>query len=76
MKVVVYTQDQCSACHQAKEYLSRNQVAFTEKNITHDSVARDELIAKGFRATPVTMIDDQPILGFSLPQFRKALGLS
>lgn len=76
MKVVVYTQDQCSACHQAKEYLSRNQVAFTEKNISHDSVARDELIAKGFRATPVTMIDEHPIIGFSVPQFRKALGLS
>ncbi|HUY39014.1 MAG TPA: glutaredoxin family protein [Candidatus Binataceae bacterium] len=76
MKIVVYTQDQCSACHQAVEYLSRNQVAFTEKNITRDSVAREELIAKGFRATPVTMINDQPIIGFSVPQFRKALGLN
>jgi glutaredoxin len=51
MKILVYTQDRCPACHQAMDNLSRNQVAFTEKNITHDSAARDELIAKGFRAT-------------------------
>jgi len=36
----------------------------------------DELVAKGFRATPVTIIDEQPIIGFSAPKFRKALGLN
>jgi len=33
------------------------------------------MAAKGFRATPVTIIDEQAIIGFSPPQFRKALGL-
>jgi hypothetical protein len=37
--------------------------------------ARDELIAQGFRATPVTIIGEQPIIGFSAIKFRKALGL-
>lgn len=57
------------------EFLSRNNFEFEEKNISRELSARDELVARGFRATPVTLIDDTPIIGFSASHFRKALGI-
>jgi glutaredoxin len=51
-------------------------VKFTERNISDDSSARDELIAKGFRATPVILVGDEAMIGFSAPKLRKLLNLT
>ena len=57
------------------EYLSRHNVKFTERNISRDDAARDELVAKGFRATPVIIAGTESVIGFSEPKLRKMLGL-
>jgi glutaredoxin len=43
-----------------KELLSRAGVPFTEKNVELDLDAYHELMARGFRAVPVTFIGDEP----------------
>jgi glutaredoxin len=75
MEVVIYTNIGCSACHEAKEYLSRHKVSFVERSIADDPAARDELIGMGYRAVPVIRVGNETMLGFSPSRLRKMLGL-
>ena len=47
-----------------KELLSREGVEFTARNVDEDNGAYDELIARGFRTVPVTIIGERVIRGF------------
>ena len=44
--------------------LSRERVPFTAYNVDEDDRAYDELIARGFRTVPVTVIGGDAIRGF------------
>ena len=60
-----------------KELLSRTGVRFTAKNVDEDDGAYDELIARGFRSVPVTIIGDRAIAGYDPDALKAALaGLS
>jgi glutaredoxin len=56
-----------------KELLSREGAAFTAKNVDEDGRAYDELIARGFRTIPVTVIGDRTITGFDPAALMHAL---
>jgi len=62
-KIVVYSQPDCAACARVKEFLSRNNIEFTDRNVREDRAAMLELLDHGFRSTPVTMVGDDPIVG-------------
>jgi len=47
-----------------KAWLSRAGVEFTAYNVDEDERAYDELLARGFRSVPVTIIGDRAIKGF------------
>lgn len=59
-----------------KEFLSREQRAFTVRNVEDDDTAYDELMSMGFRVVPVTIINGRPIKGFDEPALRAALAAS
>ena len=59
-----------------KEFLSREQQPFIEKNVEDDDSAYDELIALGFRAVPVTIVNGRAIKGFDEAALRAALAVS
>ena len=44
--------------------LSQEQVPFTAFNVDEDDRAYDELIARGLRTVPVTVIGERAIKGF------------
>ena len=44
--------------------LSRERVAFVDKNVEEDDEAYGELLTLGFRAVPVTVIKGVPIRGY------------
>lgn len=46
---------------------------FTVRDIEEDDRAYDDLIARGFRVVPVTVIGDITIRGFDEPALRAAL---
>ena len=56
-----------------KVYLSRKGLDFTERNVSEDDAARDDLLAMGLRSTPVTVIGDQNVVGYSPPKLEAAL---
>ena len=49
---------------------------FTVKDVRADKGAMDELIKMGCRATPVTVIDGEAVVGFDRAKLEKLLGLS
>ena len=47
-----------------KELLSREGVSFTAYNVDEDQGAYDELIERGWRTVPVTIIGERTLRGF------------
>jgi len=56
-----------------KEFLSREGVAFTAKNVDEDDRAYDELIARGFRTVPVTIIGERAVKGYDPAALKSAI---
>jgi hypothetical protein len=56
-----------------KAWLSRERVPFTAYNVDEDDRAYDELIARGFRTVPVTVIGDRIVKGFDEAALREAI---
>jgi hypothetical protein len=47
-----------------------------DKNIQGDPAALEELLKLGYRATPVTVIDGEVVVGFDRGKLMRLLGLS
>jgi hypothetical protein len=59
-----------------REFLSRNGVAFEERNVARDAAWRDELIARrGELVVPVLYRGDEAVVGFDEERYRQLLGL-
>ena len=56
-----------------KEFLSQNNIAYTERNIAADESALAELEKLGYRSTPVTLIDGEIIVGFDRARLEELL---
>lgn len=75
MNVTVYTTPTCPYCYQTKEFLSRRGIKFIEKNVAADPLAAQEMIRlSGQRGVPVTIIDDQVVVGFDQRRLAMLLG--
>ncbi len=62
-------------CGKVKEFLSQNNIAFTDRNITADKTALTELEKLGYMTTPVTVIDGEVVIGFDVAKLRSLLQL-
>lgn len=58
-----------------KEFLHQKSVTFTEKDVSADEQALDELMKMGFSATPVTVIDGEAVVGFNRAKLEQLLGI-
>ena len=56
-----------------KELLSREGATFAAKNVDEDEAAYDELLARGLRTVPVTIIGDTIIKGYDPSAIKRAL---
>lgn len=48
-----------------KEYLSQKGIAYTERDITQDTQALDELAKLNAFTTPVVKVDNEVVIGFN-----------
>ncbi len=62
-------------CNRTKEFLSQNKIDFTERNITVDAEALDELEKLGYMTTPVTLVDGEVVVGFDRARLATLLGI-
>jgi S1-C subfamily serine protease len=57
-----------------KEFLSREQVSYIEKNVGLDQAAAQEMVNRSKQmGVPVTIINNEVIIGFDQPALRKAI---
>jgi hypothetical protein len=56
-----------------KEFLSRAGHAFTVCNVEEDDAAYSDLLSRGFRTIPLTLINGKPIKGFDASALGEAL---
>ena len=56
-----------------KVYLSRKGIPFTERNVSTDREALKSLLDMGYRTTPVTVIGNEKVVGYSTASLDAAL---
>lgn len=75
--VTIYSTPTCGYCKMAKAYFQENNVQYTEKDVSVDAAARDEMVQKsGQLGVPVIDIDGNLVVGFDKPKLGELLGLS
>ncbi len=62
-------------CNRTKEFLSQNEIDFTERNIAVDADALNELEKLGYMTTPVTLVDGEVVVGFDRAKLATLLGI-
>lgn len=74
MQITIYTTPSCVYCKKAKAFFNEHQVAYTEKDVSNDSAAVQEMVQKsGQMGVPVIDIDGAIIIGFDEEALREAL---
>jgi glutaredoxin 3 len=56
-----------------KEFLSQNQIQYTERNVAADETAFAELEKLGYMTTPVIVINGDVVVGFDRPKLENRL---
>ena len=62
-------------CARVKEFLHKNNVAFTDRDITADDDAFSDLEKLGVMTTPVTVVDGQRVVGYDVNKLKTLLGI-
>ena len=57
-----------------KEFLSHKGVSYLERDVATDQQAMVELAKLGYMTTPVTLIDDEVVVGFNRKRLEELLG--
>jgi glutaredoxin len=60
-------------CGKVKEFLSQNKIDFVERDVTVDETAIADLQKLGYMTTPVTVADDEVVVGFDRDELEKVL---
>ena len=60
--LTVYTKPNCGYCANAKAYLTQNDIAFTEVDISQNEEKRNWLVESGFKTLPVIYAGDAPLV--------------
>ena len=77
VQVTIYSTPTCGYCKMAKAYFTENNIAYTEKDVSVDAVARDDMIKKsGQLGVPVIDVDGTLVVGFDKPKLAQLLGLT
>ncbi len=67
--VTIYSTPTCPFCEQAKAYLTQKGIPFTDKDVSADQAAAQEMIQKsGQMGVPVIDVDGKIIVGFQKEQ--------
>lgn len=74
--VKVYSTPSCPWCIRLKQFLSENNVAFENIDVSSDQAAGEEMMRKsGQMGVPVLDIDGQIIVGFDRGRIKDILGV-
>ena len=72
MSVTIYTSFGWGPCVATKSWLKKNNIEYTEKSVGSITVI-DELLALGYRTTPVIISDKGTVVGYSTTKLSEVL---
>lgn len=72
-KVVVYGAEWCPWCHKVQDFLKENKIEFEYKDVDQGENGKECLEKSGQGGVPVTLVDDEVIVGFDVPKLKAAL---
>lgn len=73
-KVTIYSTPTCHFCHAAKDFMTENNVEFTEVDVSVDTEQRQQMIEMtGQMGVPVIRIDDDVVIGFDEAKVKELL---
>lgn len=74
-KVTIYSTPSCHYCKEVKKYFDDRDITYTTIDVTTDPVAKAYMIERsGQMGVPVTIIDDEVIVGFNKVTLANAIG--
>lgn len=74
--IKIYSTPYCSVCESLKNWLKENNQDFESIDVSENEEARNEMIEKSNQlSVPVSIVNDEIILGFDLKKFKEKLGI-
>tara|TARA_Y100001935_G_C16964446_1_gene341026 strand:+ start:354 stop:587 length:234 start_codon:yes stop_codon:yes gene_type:complete len=74
--ITIYSTPTCHYCHMAKDFLTENNISFTDHNVAEDAEKRQEMLEKtGQMGVPVIDIEGEIMVGFNEEKMKELLGL-
>ena len=61
-------------CGRVKEFLSQRSIAYTDRDVSTDETALNELAELGVFSTPVVKINGEVVVGFDRKKLEALLG--
>ncbi len=75
--VTIYSTPTCVYCKKTKQFLSDNNIQYTEHDVAFDEVHRNEMIQlTGQMGVPVVIIDKEITIGFDQPRLASLLHIT
>ena len=76
-QVTIYTTKTCGYCRATKDLFKDNNIAYTEVDVTTDTVKQREMVEKsGQMGVPVILVGNDLIIGYDRSRLGKALNLA
>ena len=63
-------------CSRLKEFLSKNDLQYDDRDVSQDEAAFEELRNLGVMTTPVSVVDEEVVVGFDEEKLRSLLEIS
>ena len=74
--VEIYTTPMCAYCKMAKDYFKKNNISYSEYDVSKDVAKQQEMIAETHQfGVPVIIINGKIVLGFDRAKIDKFLDL-
>lgn len=75
-RVTVYSTPTCTWCNTLKTWLQKNNITYTDINISRDQRAAEDLVRRsGQQGVPQTDINGSIVVGFNQPRLKALLGI-
>ncbi|HJF66856.1 glutaredoxin family protein [Staphylococcus kloosii] len=73
--IIIYSQNDCPPCTFIKNYLTKKNVDYTEKNISQNSTYRNEMMDYDAFATPFILLNNEPMYQIDMDKINAELNI-
>lgn len=72
-KVIVYSAEWCPWCHKVIDFLKEHDIEMEVRNVEKEEHAKEVMEKSGQSGIPVTLIDDNVVIGYDTKKLKELL---